>query len=287
MLDAAARSAINPRERFSGRRPDEARDFIEDDVHFGHTQRGSFIITILARLGEDQAVMRDDSSDYLGGDEGFDWSPAAATPDLDVAIIPPFQRRVMTTLASGLQVATEVARRSDSYPLDVAVSQGLSSNLCDSLVRMTKHEGLRALDVSFQWAPAESAPAPEARSIELGRDVIPRLGDISKRLRRAPSRVRETLYGQVTRLERAEEEREGIVTIKGVIGKSARRTARIILAGDDYDRAIAAHRRRIPVTVTGDLVMDRGTYWFRGETSFEVSGFYSIPHIPPAGPSGT
>jgi hypothetical protein len=109
MVTAAARWTYRPRRSFYGRLPDAVKEFIDDDLRMGHTQRGSFVITILTRLDEPEA------------DQPGDRTPAPMPPAPEVerqslhesltsGHVAPFQRRVMSTLASGLsyvRTATE------------------------------------------------------------------------------------------------------------------------------------------------------------------------------------
>lgn len=259
LLESAARAALDPRPRYQGRKPVAVTNFVEDDIRMGHTQRGSFVITVMTRLDEAEEIP-------LTPDE-----QATATNGVDVqddslelyesVRIPPFQRQVMTTLASALEETADLAATADFGNLDRAISLGVSANLCNSLSQMTQFDGLRALDLSFRWSPREP-DHPELESpVSLNRDRIPRLDQISERLTRAPEPVNASIFGQVTRLERGEEDDEGIVTVAGYLGRSQRRSVRLYLSGNDYDYAIRAHRSRTPVTVAGTLERRGASYW--------------------------
>lgn len=56
MLAAAASSTVKPRAKIAGRRSQAVIDFLNDDLRMGHTQRGSFVITVLTRLDEPEVV---------------------------------------------------------------------------------------------------------------------------------------------------------------------------------------------------------------------------------------
>ncbi|NEE03897.1 hypothetical protein [Phytoactinopolyspora halotolerans] len=278
MLLYAAWSTISPRSHYSGKRPNAAKDFIEHDVRMGHTQRGSFIITILARLeadDQDSAGSETSETDDRSQSDVTKKSAAVETdeaePQVDVHI-PPFQRRVMATLATGVQAAREAAMQTGSVSVDDAVFQGLSANLVKSIRRMTKYEGLRSLDLSFSWAPSEPAMRPDLEDVEINRDVIPNLEPLQERLGlRELAPATETIFGQVIRLERDDgDDDEGVVTIRGVIGKSTRRQAKVSLAGTKYDDAIRAHRQRLPVAATGALTRRGNAMWLEGDVHFEA-----------------
>ncbi|OHV45414.1 hypothetical protein [Pseudofrankia sp. BMG5.36] len=288
MMEAAARASLEPRAQYVGQRPNAVRDFVDGDVRMGHTQRGSFVVTVLTRLAEDDVIHTDefgDAAEAPRSQRGRAWTVPAARagngirqyaqgPSGGPAMvrIPPFQRRVMATLALALSETRDLSlRQTADADLDLAVSRGVSANLCESLLTMTRFEGLRALDVSFRWAPAEAVPPPTVNQVVFDRDVIAGIGAIGRSLRRAPEKVKSTIYGRVTRLERGEDDDDGVVTISGVVGRSTRRTVRIPVRGEQYDLAIVAHRQRQPVTVTGELRKVKNTYTFDGPVVIEYS----------------
>uniref|UniRef100_A0A1V2IGN7 Uncharacterized protein n=1 Tax=Pseudofrankia asymbiotica TaxID=1834516 RepID=A0A1V2IGN7_9ACTN len=288
MMDAAARASIQPRAQYLGQRPNAVRDFVEGDVRMGHTQRGSFVVTVLTRLAEDDVIQTDEfgeAAEAPRSRRGPAYTvPAARAGDgihrhergsrtgPAMVRIPPFQRRVMATLALALSEARELSLSETTDPdLDLAVSRGVSANLCESLLTMTRFEGLRALDISFRWARSEAVPPPTVDRVSFDRDVIAGIGAVGRSLRRAPEKVKSTIYGRVTRLERGEDDDDGVVTISGVVGRSTRRTVRVPVRGEQYDLAIVAHRQRQPVTVTGDLRKVKNTYTFDGPVVIEYS----------------
>lgn len=269
LLYYAACSAIRPRSAYgSGKRPEGASAFLDDDVRMGHTQRGSFVITVLTRLDADDTVtVTPDVSDptHSETETGTD------TPEGVTAIIPPFQRRVMATLATALDLTHQAVQTGANGLVEGAVERGVSANLVDALAGMTSYEGLRSLDLSFQWAPAEPAPPPATERILITRDEMPRLAPAAKLLRQVPDVVHDTITGQVIRLERAETD-EGTITIEGTVGRSTRRKVRVDLTGAPYNTAIRAHRRRLPVTATGDITRRGRDYWLAGEMTFNLAG---------------
>lgn len=279
LMLSAASSAVRARSEHRGRRPDLARDFVRDDVRMGHTQRGSFIITILTHLGEDEIVQVDDEdrdalrsvdeiTRQLTATESEELVPVEDGPSGSQVRLPPFQRRAMSTLATGLNSAREMALHTGEITMDDAVARGLSANLVDALNGMTQFEGLRSLDVSFSWAIAEQSPPPSVDEVKVDRTVIPELKSLRGRLERRPVEPDvETVYGQVTRLERGEDDESGVVTVSGVVGQ-ARRQIRVELSGKRYNDAIRAHRQRAMVTATGTLAKRGNANWLEGDVSF-------------------
>ncbi len=275
MLYAAACSAVRPRANFSGRRPDVAREFF-NEVRMGHTQRGSFVITILTRLGASDAGPSADGEDSAsaGGPTDLDTSNA---PQLDAdghsqtSAVVPFERQVMATLATGVAAARSLALGSHDGTLEDAIERGVSSELVSAIEAMTDYQGLRSLDLSFDWAPSEQSSIPDVDSvIRIDRDVLPGLPELAERLaRKSPTpEPNAQVFGRVTRLERGVEDDEGTVTIHGTMdGVSGARTVRIAVTGKLYNAAIRAHRNRTPVVAEGTLTRQSNGWWLTGDVT--------------------
>ncbi|MFE5327224.1 hypothetical protein ACFRCG_12645 [Embleya sp. NPDC056575] len=246
MLGAAAMTAADPEHtRSGGRRPAVVREFLTDDVRLGHTKRGSFIFTIVTRLGE----------------------PAPAGPPADER---PFPRRVMETLARGLETTRDAAlstTRGDA--------PGMSLGLVESLEDLTKAPGLRALDLSFEWSPVLPSP-PAIRHVLMGRDVIGELPRVREGLaRREEPPTRQTVVGPVKSLTRenagTDTQERGTVVLLADIPDKGIRNIHVTLTGENYDWAIRAHRAKLPLTVTGDLTRERRTWRLLGEVTLDTT----------------
>ncbi|MGO1051997.1 hypothetical protein [Crossiella sp. CA198] len=244
MLKAAATTTDDPNHSHRGRRSAAVTDFLEDDIRLGHTKQGSFVFTVVTRLGDAQPPHADGT-------------PAVAFP-----------RRVMTTLATGLQSARRLALDWDERALDQAEQLGLSASLVESLMELTQPQALRALDLSFDWAAAETPPAVETSHIVVDRNAMAGLPRVRERLVRneEPPR-RETLVGVVRTLNRddlgdGDQETTSIVLATHVGGRA--RKVHVPLSGREYEWAIRAHQSRLPVVVSGDLVFERGAWRLTG-----------------------
>ncbi|TMR18532.1 hypothetical protein ETD86_21520 [Nonomuraea turkmeniaca] len=256
MMKAAATTTADPSHSHRGRRSAAVTEFLDDDVRLGHTKRGSFVFTVVARL-EDES-----SSDDL---------------DAQVAVMagePSFQRRVMQTLARGLQTTNYLARGQAREAFADPAAWGLSANLVEALEEMAQPEGLRALDLSFEWAASEARPDVGTEPIHLEHEVFPELARVKERLvRQEEPSHRETLVGHVrslTREESAGEEETGTVVIRAVV-RGRDRNVHVTLFGEDHDWAIRAYRAKIPLTVTGDLVYERQAWRLQGEIELDTS----------------
>ncbi|MEU7479390.1 hypothetical protein AB0A63_25610 [Lentzea sp. NPDC042327] len=250
MMKAAATSADDPTHSHRGRRSSTVNDFLDDDIRLGHTKRGSFVFTVVTRLG-------DPLPDHEDGPEG------------------PFQRRVMETLATGLHAARDLSLSWNPGAVERAAEQGLSANLVESLQDLTESDTLRELDLSFDWAA--SAPPPEVPSsrIVINRDAIAGLPRVREHLvRREEPPSTETLVGQVRSLTREEssgddQEETTIVLSAEVRGRT--RKIHIPLSGDDYGWAIFTHTNGLPFTVTGNLAFERGAWRLTGPVAVDSS----------------
>ncbi|MEU6347664.1 hypothetical protein ABZ883_42945 [Streptomyces sp. NPDC046977] len=269
MILAAACSAINPRATHPPRKPNAAKEFLADEVRMGHTLRGSFVITILAR--HDSAVREElpearpehryrleDHADIL----------ASEAPD---GVIESYTRRVMSTLASGLQAANKLLQDEPQISESEAVEQGASAQLMESIGRMGAWEGINSLDMSFRWSASHPAPPADTPSrVVLPREQSERASFVGKNLRRRPTVAHESVIGHVIRLERAEGKDDGIAVIDGVLGKSRRRV-RVQLSGDNYRLAVRAHGERFPVMAVGTVTLERRAWWINRAEEFRLA----------------
>ncbi|MCK2032627.1 hypothetical protein [Microbacterium sp. KSW4-4] len=253
LIRSAALTAWNPASAGRGRVPNTVKEFLSDDVRMGHTKKGSFIITVAARLDTEMP------STGIG--------TAVAPSAEDVA--PSFTRRVMTQLARGVDATQRFARREDDFvDFDEALGRGMRLPLVQALHDMGDDEGVRSIDLSFEWAATEPQRESVPERITIERGTIEELPSVERRLsqRHEPEQV--TLVGPVTELKRGNapqtgEQSEGEVVVRAdVNGRLGRIT--VPLAGEDYDWAIRAHAQRLPFTVSGELIR-KGNGWRLGE----------------------
>ncbi|MEV4225514.1 hypothetical protein AB0J81_00115 [Streptomyces bobili] len=253
MMKAAATTTADPHHSHKGRRPAAVGEFLDEDVRLGHTKRGSFVFTVVTRLG-------DPSSHTVDGPERSAIS---------------FPRRVMETLARGLETTKRLTQSWDQEALDSPSSLGLSAGLVESLEDLSQPEHLRSLDLSFQWAAAERKPDVGLATIVLDRDVIDELPRVRERLVRREEPVRrETLVGLVKSLTRDDatsgDDESAIITVAAeVSGKTLR--IQVPLTGENHGWAIMAYRRQLPFTVTGDLSYERRAWRLTGSIEVDSS----------------
>lgn len=253
LMKAAATTAADPHHSHRGRRPAAVNDFLDEDVRLGHTKHGSFIFTIVSRLGD------------------------AATQAVDSRAQPsmPFSRQVMETLARGLETTKRLTKTWDQEAFASPSLLGLSAGLVESLEEMSQPEYLRSLDLSFEWAAAERRPDVGLATIVLDRDLLAELPSIREQLVRSEEPVRrETLMGPVKSLVRDEstpsgEEAGTAIVIAEINGKTLR--VHVPLAGEDHGWAIMAYEQQLPFTVTGDLSYERRAWRLSGRIEVDSS----------------
>lgn len=239
LMTAAARATVEPRPAYSGRPPGLVSNFIEDDVRMGHTQRGSFVITVITSLAEDDVIPP--SEEDAGGDLRESEAPPAPRAAHEPLVVPPFQRRVTSTLANALRETAQLASEDRPVASSSAIDRGVNAQLCESLVAMTKFQGLRALDLGFRWAPAEAISPPEVSHVSFDRDHVEPLKVMTNKLKERQSSARLTVLGRVIKLERSEgfdAENEAVITLRAVVEKKRQRQVRLTVTGADHDLAI-------------------------------------------------
>lgn len=251
MVRAAATSAVNPNHSHAGRRPAAVNDFLQDSLRFGHTKRGSFIITVAARLDQPENA----NIEIVG---------------TEVSPIVPFSRQVMETLASGLAATkrhlAEGENIQDYEDYESARADGMSYELVQSLLDVADFEGLKAVDLSFQWATSGPQPPQDSTSeIVFESAELPQLAAVRDHLKISEVPVEQTLTGRVTDLSREElgagQEERSILLEAEVNG--GLKKVKVPLTAAEYEWAIFAHQRRLLLTITGTPVR-RGRWVMEG-----------------------
>jgi hypothetical protein len=256
MLRAAAMTTSVPRQRFrGGRLPAPVSAFLDNDVRLGHTQRGSFIFTVVTQLGDSAGPASDDAMTHA--------SRQAQQ----------FPRRVMETLALGIETARDLAQRRAAVDLTNPARQGLSAGLVESLINLTEPDGLRSVDLSFDWAAAATRPVVGRQPVRLNHDLLHELQRIYEQLLQAEEPVRhETLIGTVVSLSRAEDSLSYAEAAAAIISADVdgrRRNVHLTLTGRQHDLAIQAYRLKLPIVVTGDLTFVRRTWRLEGNVEID------------------
>ena len=208
----------------------EANDLL-DRIRLGQTEQGSFVVTLLTPPVSPPIPTRTPEDD-----------------DYDDPIERRMTRRLFEALAATREAA-EKATTGDGSAFVESVYRGVSANLCESLVRLV--DPFPALDISVAWA--------QTRPISLPRKVFRFAAADAAILREAARGFRNQepqpdthLFGTVHRLKREEEEAGGTIYLwTSIDGKN--RSVAVVLKGSDYDRAVQAHKDKLPMILKGDL----------------------------------
>ena len=208
----------------------EANDLL-DRIRLGQTEQGSFVVTLLTPPV----------------------SPRFPTmfPE-DFGFGDPIERRMTRRLIEALAAAreaTEKATAGDGSAFAASVDKGVSANLCESLVRLVGP--FPALDISVAWARTRPI-SPPREVFRFAKADAAILSEAARGFRNQEPQPDTHLFGTVHRLKREEEEAGGTIYLWTSIDGNNRSVA-VVLKGSDYDRAVQAHKDKLPLILTGDL----------------------------------
>ena len=208
----------------------EANDLLEG-IRLGQTEHGSFVVTLLTPVV----------------------SPPLPTPvqvydDADDPIERQMTRRLTEALAATRE-ATERATAGDGTAFADSVDKGVSANLCDALVKLIGP--FPTLDISVAWARTRPISPPQ-EVFRYSRADAAILSEAARQFRNREPQPDTYLFGTVQRLRRDEDEASGTIYLRTSIdGKN--RSVAVVLKKTEYDRAIQAHKERMPIILQGDL----------------------------------
>lgn len=231
LMTSAALSTLSKRRHFRGSRPPEATDYLAR-LRLGQTRIGSYVVSVLAPVGEN----------------------AASQLDLQSTT---FSQEVTSNLANALNAITHaVLTYSESKNLsafDLAVEKGASANMCDALAGFSGSAHKRAFSLSIE--PARQGPLTRHETFVYKFDP----SDISVLLVAAdyfrdnyvlPDR---TIRGLVKRLDRVPQAEVGAVTITAPLAGGLEKNVVVQLNEADYVEAIHAHEYKVVVECSGDV----------------------------------
>ncbi|MGW1420545.1 hypothetical protein ACWAT4_10555 [Bradyrhizobium manausense] len=245
LLASAACAAFDPRRAYHLGKVQQAQEYMRR-VRLGQTEHGSFVITLLAPMPPSLSLS----------------SQTSLWPNMDDE---PYERKVTRFLSQGLHSARRAileSNRGDGLEaFSSAVALGVSANLCEAIASIV--EQADGADFSITWAKTRPGPKPRD-SVVFRRADGEILKEAARQFRIREPRHDERLIGYVTHLHREEDEFVGRVTIKAIIDGRARSLA-TQLSKLDYDVAVLAHQKQLPITVLGDIEME-GQRWRLSES---------------------
>jgi len=252
LMLAAACAAVEPKLYYPSRKPQKAMDYMRN-IRMGQTERGSFVIAALSRVSPE--LMPADEASALGIPE-------------------PFERQVTEMLACALGAASQAAVNAiasgDLRQFERAVTQGVSANLCDAVAGMGVSEGgWRDVEIGMSWARSRPTRGIPPSRFLVTADMAPVFQETARLFKSKSPRDDFELSGPVVRLNRGPEDRDGEVTIAGLIDEATRSVV-VCLTGDDYRLAVRAHQDRLPLSVTGALQKQGRRYTLMSPTSIRL-----------------
>lgn len=254
MMMSAACAAVEPKAQFQTRKPKEAIEYISK-LRVGQTERGSYVVNIISRVAP-----------TLESDTLFPTEPYEQTQ--------PFERVVVQTLAKALLATQSAAEHSaisgNLEPFNNAIHEGVSANLCESIVGMSKSGGEAGLSVGLRWARTRPVYDFLPREVSFTPDAMPFIEEAGRLFRETPPREGFEVGGYVVKLAREEGEEQGTITIASLVEGKSRKIS-VDLSGEDYHLAVQAHDEVIPVICYGNLVKQGGAFLLQNPHGFTLN----------------
>ena len=228
-----------------------------DSYEFGHTIRGSFIMTVRSpRLGKAEVVAKQHELEFEGVEIDLD-----DTPD----VVLPLARRVSNRITRSLKLVDESYYKTDKSDLESSYVEALNANMAEAIASLLQEAGE---PVAFKtiWSPSlEQQEASGDSDTVLSPSYASTLREAAHALRSKESR-REQILIVVTGFVSDAPPMES-TSSKKVYGKWIReggraRSVYLDVSNPDYYRlAQNAHNQWRGVYVVGELHESRGRYY--------------------------
>lgn len=251
LLGASACSALEPRPYFHVGKVQQANEYM-DRVRLGQTERGSFVVTLLAPVPPrlDATVQTE------------------LWPDLHSE---PYERQVTRVFARGLEAAADALTRLNRGmgigAFESVIKDGVSANLCEAVAAIAEQSN--GAELSVTWARTRPAPIQRSHVAFSRKDAEP-LREVARQFRLREPRSDVTLLGTTTKLQRPTKQFSGRVTFATFIDDSPK-SVTVELPREDYERAVEAHKRRQPIMIVGDLVPEGQRWHLRNPRGLSVA----------------
>lgn len=248
MMTSAAQSLITKQPYFQSRYPSEVSEFVPK-LRMGHTERGSFVITLQTPIAPD-----------LGGRLPME----EVEPHIEEE---PFERQVTIRLCSLIEDANAIANESDSEAFDKSMDRGMNANFFEALADITEVCGETGANMDMTWAsvrPIQPIWNVKHRFV-VEKEKTEILREAGRTLRTRVPETNIAVSGYVVTLHRNEGEAKGIIKLCDVT-TTPERLISMELGTEFYDKAIEAHQKMAIVTMKGDLKKN-----VRGQTLINVS----------------
>jgi hypothetical protein len=253
LFAAAACAAVEPKRIYPSKRPAKASEYLQK-IRLGQTQQGSYVFSAISNV-----------------------PPMLATSGMkrlfDIAD-EPFERQTTITLSRALaavQCASEqTLQTSDCSHFLKFVNEGVSVNFCESLAGL--HLGVEPkhkIEIRMSWASHRPVPSDIPHLFTFRPEHLIVIGESARIFRRSQPHVDFRLTGHVKKLERNDTINTGQITVLGNVDGHWRQVT-VVLETRDYDIAIEAHQKRLPVTCTGILHCESKYCELKSPSSLEI-----------------
>ena len=239
MVLAAACATVAPSPYWRRRKPTRAIDYMLR-ARMGQTERSSYVLTVHSPVPQELH--------------------ASATPHS------PFERRVIETLTVSLTAIREAATKAvvtgDLQPFRDAVPLGVSANLCDALIGLSRVSPKNDFEVSVAWSRRRPMGNQSRSSITVTSDIIPFIEEVSRLFKETEPQEEFELLGFVERLTRQVGAEKGQIVISTFIDERPYRVA-VDLISPEYELAVEAHEYKHAISIVGQLIREGRSYQLR------------------------
>jgi hypothetical protein len=244
---SAACSTVVEKKAFFEKKPNQANSYIEK-VRLGQPKLGSYILTILSPI------------------------PQSSTTEIS-PLSQPFARRVMAKLQHSLQFTREYVDHIDASKENVIVTDellnnGITANLCQSLIGIHKSGRSEGVEVSFNLSPAIADTSIIQQMVSFQPKLMPYVSILGQQLK-AYSYQDYEIRGEVFKLERHRYDDTGKVTLLADVDNVERRIT-IELDEDHYLKASRANISRNLVVCRGNLRQKGRSFVLKNLTEFTI-----------------
>ncbi|HWO18019.1 MAG TPA: hypothetical protein VNO30_04565 [Kofleriaceae bacterium] len=252
MMLAAACSTVEPRRAWGSRKPQQAIRYL-DDVSLGQTERGSFVLTLLAPVPP-SLIQPALGSERANEDE-------------------PFNRRVTRTLGTALTAVRRAAElgvsTGDLSVFEAGVDDGISADLCEALALVRERSSVTQLEVRIGWASARPPREPPAALHDLAPDVLEVIREAGRVLRERTPVEDFEVEGPVVKVHRPGAALLGDAVVLGAVnGRPCQ--VHISVGGEEWTTTMQAMAERAILRCRGELVREGKRYLLRNVRDLRI-----------------
>jgi len=250
-LFRAAAKASSERRPYFGNRGYQRADRFVSELRLGQSDRGSYVFTILSPLAGSGAST-----------ELHDHQPEL---DIDEALGRSVTKTLVRALASAQRAAKSYIHQPDFVVFMDAVSDGVSADLCQSIVEVLSPPS--QAEVSFEVAWAKRVPSAPVETIVFSRELLPPLAAANVRLRATEAPKKARVRGVIKQMTK-EELVEGtpfLVSMRVLDGVEAK-VVRVRMDWSFFHQAVGAFERGDVLSLLGDVEREGNNFWLYNPT---------------------